>query len=337
MTVTTQPVRISLLGEVRLEVDNRIVPLPQREGLLRLFVRLVLARGQPQRRRALAFSLWPDVPEADALANLRRHLHLLRSALPPTARSFLTISPQAVTWADSLTYWLDVRAFTGDSDHVDELEAIVGLYGGDLAAEIYTDEVIMAQREALRSRYLALLKKLVQLCQAQGQPKRGLHWARRLTEQDPWDEEAVRLQMTLEASLGDRTAAIKTYQRLADSLARELRAQPMPETMALYSAILNRRPLQPAPAPAALWLLPANQHRACSGDIARRRRAARCRWPMRLGAKCSPSPRPCSPAAQTCGSAGCCHSSPTSARCVRGCCPLLSQTPRGFTLLSARR
>jgi len=252
MTVTTQPVRISLLGEVRLEVDNRIVPLPQREGLLRLFVRLVLARGQPQRRRALAFSLWPDVPEADALANLRRHLHLLRSALPPTARSFLTISPQAVTWADSLTYWLDVRAFTGDSDHVDELEAIVGLYGGDLAAEIYTDEVIMAQREALRSRYLALLKKLVQLCQAQGQPKRGLHWARRLTEQDPWDEEAVRLQMTLEASLGDRTAAIKTYQRLADSLARELRAQPMPETMALYSAILNRRPLQPAPAPADL-------------------------------------------------------------------------------------
>ncbi len=250
MTVTTRPVRISLLGEVRLEVDNYIVPLPQREGLLRLFVRLVLARGQPQSRRALAFSLWPDVPEADALANLRRHLHLLRAALPPSVQSLLTISPQAVTWADSLAYWLDVRAFSGDSDHVDELEGIASIYRGDLAPEIYTDEVIVAQREALRSRYLALLKKLVQLCHAQGQTERGLRWARRLTEQDPWDEEAVRLQMTLEASLGDRAAVIKTYQRLADSLAHELRAQPMPETMALYSAILNRRRLQPASVPA---------------------------------------------------------------------------------------
>ena len=241
-------VRIYLLGEIRLEVGDAIVPLPQR--VLRLFVRLVLARGQPHTRKALAFSLWPDESEADALAKLRRHLHLLRNALPPAAQPFLRISPQIVLWMDSSAYWLDVRAFGSERDHVDDLEAIVSLYRGDLALEIYTDEVILAQREALRNRYLALLQKLAQACLEQGQRERALKWARRLTEQDPWNEEAVRLQMTLEASLGERAAAIRTYQRLAQSLARELRTKPMPETMALYRDILNYRRL-PQPAPSA--------------------------------------------------------------------------------------
>jgi predicted ATPase len=231
-----------------LEVGDAIVPLPQR--VLRLFVRLVLARGQPHARRALAFSLWPDESEADALAKLRRHLHLLRNALPLAAQHFLRISPCTVLWVDSSAYWLDVRAFSNESDHVDDLEAIVSLYRGDLATEIYTDEFILAQRETLRNRYLALLRKLVQTCFEQGQRERALKWARRLTDQDPWDEAAVRLQMTLEAALGDRTAAIKTYQRLAQSLARELRTKPMPETMALYRDILNHRRLpQPTHAP----------------------------------------------------------------------------------------
>ncbi len=243
-------VRIYLLGEIRLEVGDAVVPLPQREGLLRLFVRLVLARGQPHARKALAFSLWPDESEADAQANLRRHLYLLRSILPPVAQPFLRISPRTVLWVDSSAYWLDVRAFGSESDHVDDLEAIVSLYRGDLAIEIYTDEVILAQREALRNRYLALLRKLAQTCLEQGQRERALKWARRLTDQDPWDEAAVRLQMTLEAALGDRAAAIKTYQRLAQSLARELRTKPMPETMALYRDILSHRRLpQPTQAP----------------------------------------------------------------------------------------
>jgi DNA-binding SARP family transcriptional activator len=235
------PVRIFLFGEVRLEVGGNLIALPQRESLLRLFVRLLLQSGQPQARKALAFSLWPDETEANALANLRRHLYLLRRALPPAAQGLLHISSQTVLWAESEDCWLDVRAFACDSDETDELEAIVGLYGGDLAAGVYTDEWILARREELRSRYLDLLKRLIRSCLEQHQLERGLKWARQLTAQDPWDEEAVRLQMTLEALTGNRAAAIAAYQRLARDLERELHTQPMPETMALYGDILDNR------------------------------------------------------------------------------------------------
>jgi len=235
------PLRIFLLGEVRLEIEGTVVPLPQRESLLRLFVRLLLQIGQPLSRKTLAFSLWPDETEADALANLRRHLYLLRRVLPPVARPLLHIFPQTVSWADSDECWLDVRAFERDSDEVDELEDIISLYGGDLAAGVDMDDVILARREELRSHYRGLLKKLVWACIEQNQPERALKWARKLTAEDPWDEESVRLQMTLEVLSGHRAAALATYQTLARELERELHTQPMPETMALYGDILSDR------------------------------------------------------------------------------------------------
>ncbi len=235
------PVRIFLLGEVRLEVGGNSIVIPQRESLLRLFVRLLLQIGRPQSRKALAFSLWPDETEAHAMANLRRHLYLLRRLLPPTAQKLLHISSQTVLWADSEGCWLDVRAFARESDSIDELEEIANLYVGELAANVYMDELILAYREELRSRYLDLLKRLTLLCFEQNQIERALGWARKLTAQSPWDEEAVRLQMTLEALTGNRAAAIATYQRLARDLERELRTRPMPETLALHSDILNNR------------------------------------------------------------------------------------------------
>jgi predicted ATPase/DNA-binding SARP family transcriptional activator len=234
-------VRIFLFGSVHLEVKARSIALPQRESLLRLFVRLVLERGQPQSRKTLAFSLWPDETEASALANLRRHLYLLRHALPPPAQRFLHISSQTVVWVDSDEYWLDVRAFERDSDTIDGLEEIVSLYRGDLAAGVDGDDIILAHREELRRRYLHRLKRLIQACVDQNQLERALKWVRQLTAQDPWDEEGVRWQMTLEALTGNRAAALATYQTLARELEREMRTQPMPETMALYRDILNNR------------------------------------------------------------------------------------------------
>ena len=239
--LAAEPLRIYLLGEPRLEVGKRPIALPQREMLLRLFVRLVLASGQPQSRKNLAFSLWPDESEAKALANLRRHLYLLRNALPPAVQRFLLIASQTVSWGDAHDYWLDVRTFEGDSEDIDELEQIVSLYRGDLAASIYTDEYILTRREELRSRYLALLKKLTQACLERNELERALQWSRKLTAQDRWDEEAMRLQMTLEALAGNRAAALATYQTLVRELESEMHTQPMPETMALYSDIINNR------------------------------------------------------------------------------------------------
>ncbi len=44
---------------------------------------LLLHRAHPVKRETLAYTLWPDEPEAAARANLRRHLHDLKRILPP--------------------------------------------------------------------------------------------------------------------------------------------------------------------------------------------------------------------------------------------------------------
>ncbi len=234
-------VRISLLGEIRLECENQSIALPRRESLQRLFARLVLLSGQPQSRKGLAFSLWPDQTESESLANLRRHLYLLRNFLPPAAQEFLLIAPQTVTWQRSPDCWIDVFDFEREAQNSETLERTVDLYRGDLAAGVDEDEYILARREELRRRYLNLLKTLTQECLARKEYELALKWARILTAQDRWDEESARLKMTIEALSGNRAAALAAYQALAAELRRELATQPMPETMALYSDILNNR------------------------------------------------------------------------------------------------
>lgn len=253
----TPSLRIFLFGEPRLEHEGRGILLPQREHLLRLVVRLTLQAGQTLARKNLAFTLWPDVPEAEALANLRRHLYLVRNLLPRPLRELLLIAPQTVSWQASPLVWVDVTSFEQAGETLDEMERAAELYGGGLAVGIEGDDFLIARREALRQRFLLLLKKLSTSHAERGDLNRALEWAYRLIAQEPWNEEAVRLKMTLEAQSGNRAAALATYQTLARELERELNAQPMPETMALYSDILHNRlarPYQPKKLAAPLFI-----------------------------------------------------------------------------------
>lgn len=238
--------KIFLFGEPYLEYKGQRISLPQRESLLRLLVRLTLQAGQMLARKQLAFALWPDVPEAESLANLRRHLYLLRHMLPAETQELLLTLPQSVCWQNLPLYWVDVNEFQQAGASLDMLGQAVELYRGDLALGVYDDDFVMARREALRNRYLDFLKKLAEDYFKRGELVRALEWVRRLIALEPWDEETVRLKMTLEAQTGNRAAALATYQTLARELERELHTQPMPETMALYSDILHNRLARPA-------------------------------------------------------------------------------------------
>ncbi len=240
-SVQTGLIRFFFFGEPRLEYGGETFSLPLRDSLLCLLARLVLQPGQPLSRKKLAFALWPDDPEPEALANLRRHLYLIRNLLPHPARDLLMVSFQTVSWQASPFAWVDVAAFEQAGESLEEMERAVALYRNGLLAGIEGDEVLIARREALRERFLTILKKLAQGHAERGDLSRALNWTRRLLLEDPWDEEAVRLKMRLETQSGNRAAALATYQALARELERELSAQPMPETMTLYSDILHNR------------------------------------------------------------------------------------------------
>jgi DNA-binding SARP family transcriptional activator len=249
-------VRIFLLGPLRLEIDGSPYPLPQRETLLRLFVRLTLEAGKALSRKTMAFSFWSDESETNALANLRRHLYLLRNALPVQLQEGLEISTQTVSFHLPPEIWVDVTAFEKEAHTQAELEAVVNLYTGDLAQGVEADDFLFPLREELRTRYLNLLKSLAQVCIEEENFEAAIRWAHKLTTQDPWDEEAARLCMAAEYMGGNRTAALAQYKTLEENLQREIGVQPMPETMALYREILHhhlprqtpqRKPIESTP------------------------------------------------------------------------------------------
>lgn len=239
-------IRIFLLGSPKIEVDGAAFSLPTRDKLLCLFTRLVLQANTSHTRKKLAFSLWADESEASALANLRRHLYLLKNSLPEVLQPALVISTQTVLFQLPANTWVDVVAFEQEAVSLQEKEARALLYLGDLAQGAETDEFVISRREELRSRYGQLLRSVAQTYFNDQAYENSLHWTQKLITQDPWDEEALRMDMTSEIMLGNRTAALARYKAFEKKLKLDMKIQPMPETMALYRDILHNHLLRSA-------------------------------------------------------------------------------------------
>ena len=73
--------RVRLLGPPDFRLGEH--PLPVASARVRsLLAFLLLRRDIPHARQSLAFLLWPDSTESQALTNLRHLLHTIRGSLP---------------------------------------------------------------------------------------------------------------------------------------------------------------------------------------------------------------------------------------------------------------
>ena len=80
------PLHIQLLGDFRLSAGAAPLTTVAAPRLQALLAYLLLHHAAPQPRRQVAFLLWPDSGEPQALTNLRSLLLLLRRALPDADR-----------------------------------------------------------------------------------------------------------------------------------------------------------------------------------------------------------------------------------------------------------
>ena len=241
----TEALRARLLGSMALRVGERQLPPLDSARAESLLAYLLLHRDAPQPRRRLAFLLWPESTERQALTNLRHVLHNLRRALPEADR-FLAATQRSLHWRPDASVWLDVTAFeeavaraegaAGD----DELAAwrdAVDLYGGDLLEGSY-DEWLLGERERLRQHLLRALERLAELLAARGEHDQAIASAERLVRHDPLHEETYRLLMRLHDDRGDRARALRAYHACAAALERELGVEPSAATRQAYEALL---------------------------------------------------------------------------------------------------
>jgi DNA-binding SARP family transcriptional activator len=251
-----------LLGPFRLHQDDQPVAGFDQARLQHLLAYLALHRQAPISRPQLAFSLWPDTTDQQALKNLRTLLARMRQALP-NAGDFVSVTAQTLEWRPNASFTLDVAEFEaavaqaaaaqeyGEGvQAVRALEAAVAAYTGDLLPDCY-DDWVLPLREQLRLAYGNALERLVLLLEEQRNDSEAIPYAQRLLRHDPLHEPAYRHLMRLHLALGNRAEARRVYLACDAMLRREFGAGPTRPTRALYERLLKEdapptgaRPLQ---------------------------------------------------------------------------------------------
>ncbi len=241
---------IQLIGGFKVEFRSVPVKGFERPRLQSLFAYLVLHPHIAHSRAHLAYTFWPDSTEPQALTNLRKHLHLLRHAIPEVDQ-FLHADTVTLGWQANSPYSLDVQEFTetlAEADLAESngnllklrlcLERVELLYQGELLPDLY-DDWVLEEREGLHQQFAQAMNRLIELLESQREYAPAVRHAQRLLRSDPLNETTYCDLMRLYALNGERAAAVRTYHTCATLLQRELGVSPSEATQEIYQKLLG--------------------------------------------------------------------------------------------------
>jgi DNA-binding SARP family transcriptional activator len=213
---------------------------------------LLLFRQRAHQREVLAGTLWSSSPTSRSRKNLRQSLWQLQErrlpaeeqAAPPllvVGKEWIQVNQEGI--------WLDVAELESAFDQVASVPGeklshaqatsllnAVALYRGDLL-EGWSEDWCVFERERLRAIYLAMLEKLLGYCEATGRLEEGLVYGERLLRHDRAHERAHWRIMRLSYLAGDRTGALRQFDRCRAALKDELGAEPGRLITTLYEQI----------------------------------------------------------------------------------------------------
>ena len=213
---------------------------------------LLIHRDRPHSREGLASLLWGDTSTEKSKKYLRQALWHLHAALNSdnelgtevlmVDHDWLSLTPHSNLWTD-----VDVfeRAFAGaegvagrqlDTEKAHALKDAVSLYNDDLLPGYY-QEWILFERERLQNMYLLMLDKLIVYLQYQGEYEVAQGYGATILRYDPARERTHRQLMHLYSLAGDRTSALRQFERCALALKQELGVKPEKKTVELYERI----------------------------------------------------------------------------------------------------
>jgi DNA-binding SARP family transcriptional activator len=269
--------RIQLLGPFEVWRDGSPIPPAEWRGqktrdLLKL---LLLARGRYVAADQLVEWLWPSAEPAAGTASLRAAVSDLRQLLEPgLARgrdsAFVLTRHEGYCFNPAASVELDLDDFERGLQSASrrDLEIALARHPGELLEDNPYADWAQPERARLRDLRLDALTRLAALCLAEGDAAAAAAAAEAGLALDASRETLWRALMQAHAQRGDRGAALAAFDRCRTALARDLGTDPLPETQALYQAILSGSappptaapiapPAQPAPAPTRppAWLL----------------------------------------------------------------------------------
>jgi two-component SAPR family response regulator len=159
---------------------------------------------------------------------------------------WLQLNREAGVWADVWQLeeaFSEIRGVQGagvNEAQVQRLRRGVDLYRADLLEGWYSDWCHY-ERERLKTVYLAALDKLLAYCEAHGLFEEGLLYGERILAHDRAHERTHRRMMHLHQLAGDRTRALRQFDRCAVALREELAMEPSHSMLALREQIRGDR------------------------------------------------------------------------------------------------
>ncbi len=235
-------IRIHLLGtpDVRASEGGRRGSVSGAKRLALLaYLALESSRG-PVRRDTLVGLLWPESSQKRARNALSNLLFHLRQALGPEV--FTEKGTEELGLVGG-AFWCDALEFEAAVEE-GRLGEALDLYRGDLLEGFYVpgvgvelDHWLGAERLRLHRRAVAAARGRIEEVERLGDAAEAIRIARWLSALAPDDEAAARRLISLLDRSGDRTGALRAYERLARRLERDLGVEPMAETRALVARV----------------------------------------------------------------------------------------------------
>jgi DNA-binding SARP family transcriptional activator len=244
--------RITLLGKFNVSRENQILGGIQARKVQELLCYLALFHDRPQPREALCELLWRDQPSACSRKYLRQTLWKLQSALASVDggatpdlladTDWIQLNPLAHHELDVVEFEhvsnliRDKRAHELTTDDFLNVQKAISLYRGDLFEGWYQDWCI-SERERFQMMYITLLDKMVQYCELHQDFETGLAYCSEILRHDRAYERTHRQMMRLYFMSGDRTSALRQYDRCVSALKDELNVAPSERTSRLHDQI----------------------------------------------------------------------------------------------------
>jgi len=213
---------------------------------------LLIHRDRPHSREALATLLWGDTSTEKSKKYLRQalwHLHAalnsdneLHTDVLQVDHDWLGLNPCSNLWTDVADFERAFVAAEGvagrqlDADKARALKDAVLLYSDDLLPGYYQDWILF-ERERLQNMYLLMLDKLIVHLQFNGEYEVAQGYGATILRYDPARERTHRQLMHLYSLAGDRTSALRQFERCVLALKQELGVKPERKTVELYERI----------------------------------------------------------------------------------------------------
>jgi len=261
--------RFQLFGKLLIQKDARALIGLEARKEQELLCYLLVHPDRPHPREMLANLLWSDTSTEKSRKYLRQALWHLHSMLKPARAVETEVLSAEHDWVQlnlNSDCWIDVtvfeRAFAAtqgkslDQNGAQSLKNAVELYKGDLLDGWYHDWCLF-ERERLQNMYLTMLDKLMTYSMEHQEYETGFTYGSTILRYDRASERTYRQLMLMKYSAGDRTGALRLYDRCVAALAEELAVKPEARTTAIYEKIRtgsidNSEPMAQIPHDASL-------------------------------------------------------------------------------------